>query len=348
MIDIKNLTIDISASIKDALSIINEGSKQIALVVDKDNKLLGTISDGDIRRALLNNIPLNATIENIYFKSPTTASIDDTKEHIINICITKKLHQIPIVDRDSKLIGLEILDELLLNKEKSNRVVLMVGGLGSRLRPLTDTIPKPMLKVGDKPILETIIERFVKYGFVNIILCVNYKAEIIRDYFGDGSKFKANIKYVYEDKKMGTAGALSLIQESIDEAFFVMNGDLLTNLNFGNMMNSHILNQAKATMGVREYNIEIPYGVLNIKNNIIQSIDEKPKHNFFINAGIYILDSDIIEFIPKDKFYDMPTLFEKLIALNYKTLSYVIMEYWLDIGQIKEYERANIDYFKVF
>jgi NDP-sugar pyrophosphorylase family protein len=196
--------------------------------------------------------------------------------------------------------------------------------------------------------LETIIEKFVSYGFVNITLCVNYKANIIKEYFSDGAKFKANIKYIDEDKKMGTAGALSLIKENINEPFFVMNGDLLTNLNFKNMMNFHILNQSKATMGVREYNIKIPYGVLNIKDNMIQSIKEKPKHSFFINAGVYILDSNIIKLIPRDKFYDMPTLFEKLIELNYNTLSYEIREYWLDIGQIKEYERANIEYLEVF
>ena len=226
----------------------------------------------------------------------------------------------------------------------------MVGGLGTRLRPLTETTPKPMLHVGGKPILQTIVEKFVNYGFVDIIMCVGYKSTIIQDYFGDGSRFGANIEYVLENKRMGTAGALSLLNETQlpKEPFFVMNGDLLTNVNFENMLEYHISHNAMATMAVREYDFQVPYGVVNIKNEKILSIEEKPIHKFFVSAGIYMLDPKCIDYIPKNEFYDMPTLFEKLIADNKETLSFPIREYWLDIGRIEEYERANKEYIEVF
>jgi len=345
----KNILLKPTSSIKEALQIIDTGAKQIALVIDEDEKLVGTLTDGDIRRGLLNNLSLEDSIEDIIFKNPTVCTMEDTKEDILEIAINKKLYQIPLVDKNGKLIGIKEVDELLKPKIKPNKVILMVGGLGSRLRPLTDEIPKPMLKVGNKPILETIILNFKKYGFINIVLCVNYKAEIIKEYFKDGSDFGVNIEYIYEDKRMGTAGALSLLKEKQPkEAFFVMNGDLLTNVNFEHLLTFHQNHNAKATMAVREYDFQIPYGVVNIENENIKSIEEKPTHKFFVNAGIYVLDSSCIELIPKDEFYDMPTLFEEMIKSHNKTASFPIREYWLDIGRIDEYEKANIEYKEVF
>jgi len=202
----KKILLKTDSTLKEALQTIDSGAIQIALVVDKDEKLLGTVTDGDIRRGLLNNLSLTDSIETIIFKTPTICSIEDTKEKILEIALAKKLHQIPIVDKDGRLIGIKEIDELLKPEYKSNRVVLMVGGLGTRLRPLTDHTPKPMLKVGNKPILETIILNFKKYGFVNIILCVSYKSEIIEEYFKDGSEFGVNIEYVHENKREQTYG----------------------------------------------------------------------------------------------------------------------------------------------
>ena len=192
----KKLLLKPTSTIKEALNIIDSGAMQIALVVDENEKLLGTLTDGDIRRGLLNNLTLDESIETIIFKTPTVCTTDDTKEKILEIALAKKLHQIPIVDKDGKLVGIKEVDALLKPEHKSNKVVLMVGGLGTRLRPLTDNLPKPMLKVGNKPILETIILNFKKYGFVNIVLCVSYKSEIIEAYFKDGSAFGVNIEYV--------------------------------------------------------------------------------------------------------------------------------------------------------
>ncbi|MCJ8327986.1 MAG: nucleotidyltransferase family protein [Campylobacterales bacterium] len=344
----KNLILKKDSTIKEALEIIDSGAMKIALVLNEKEQLIGTLSDGDIRRGLLKSLTLDDSIESIIFRTPTVCYVEDTKEKILDIAIKNKVYQIPIVDKDMKILGIEEVDELLRVKEKDNKVVLMVGGLGTRLRPLTDHTPKPMLKVGNKPILETIILNFKKYGFVNIILCVSYKAEIIEEYFGDGSSFGVNIEYIHEDKRMGTAGALSLIRDKLKKDFFVMNGDLLTNINFEHMMDYHLVNKSISTMGVREYDFQVPYGVVNLDNENIISIDEKPLHKFFVSAGIYVLGKEVLDYIPNDEFYDMPTLFETLIKDKKKCISFPIREYWLDIGRLEEFEKANNEYHKVF
>ena len=344
----KNILLNSKSTIREALKIIDSGAMKIGIVVDENEKLVGTITDGDIRRGLLNNLSLDDIIESIIFRTPTVCKIDDTKEKILEIAVEKKLYQIPIVDSNGKLLGIEEVDELLKPKHKNNKVVLMVGGLGTRLYPLTKNTPKPMLKVGDKPILETIILNFKKYGFTEIILSVSYKSEIIENYFGNGSKFGVNIEYVHEEKRMGTAGALSLIREKLSKPFFVMNGDLLTNINFEHMMDYHVANNSIATMGVREYDFQVPYGVVNVAGINIKSIEEKPVHNFYVSGGVYVLDSKVLDFIPENEFFDMPTLFEKVIEQNLKSISFPIREYWLDIGRMEEFEKANEEYGEVF
>ena len=348
MKNIKNIKLKQNATIKEALGIIDSGAMQIALVVDDNDKLIGTLTDGDIRRGILRGLDLDSSIETIVFKEPAVAKISSTKEEILKIALSKKLHQIPIVDDNGIVLDLKEIEELVGPKIKTNRVILMVGGLGTRLRPLTQDTPKPMLKVGNKPILQMIVERFAEYGFVNITMCVNFNASIIRDYFGDGKEFGVNIDYVLEQKRMGTAGALSLLKERPSEPFFVMNGDLLTNVNFEHILNYHMLNKATATMCVREYDYEVPYGVVKMNDNKIIEIAEKPVQKFFVSAGIYMLSPEILDLIPQDEFYDMPTLFEKLIRLSKNVISFPIREYWLDIGRMEEYQRANEEYKEVF
>lgn len=348
MKNIQNIKLNKNSPIKESLRIIDNGAMQIALVVDENDKLLGTLTDGDIRRGLLKGLDLDSSIESIIFTTPTIAKISDTKEEILKIALAKKLHQIPIVDDSGKILGIQELEELIKPKYKTNKVVLMVGGLGTRLRPLTENTPKPMLKVGNKPILQTIVEKFVEYGYINITMCVNYKSHIIQDYFGDGSAFGANIEYVFENQRMGTAGALSLLHVKPTEPFFVMNGDLLTNVNFEHLHDYHISNNAMGTMCVREYDFQVPYGVVNIENSKILSIEEKPVHKFFVSAGIYMLSPDVLKYIPANKFYDMPTLFEKIINENKNAISFPLREYWLDIGRIEEYKKANDEYDEVF
>lgn len=336
------------ASIRQALEIIDSGAIKIALVVAENEKLLGTLTDGDIRRAILDGRGLDDTVERIYNRTPMTCGINDTKEKILQLAVANKLYQIPVVDDVGRIVGIAEVDELLQPKHRTNKVVIMAGGLGTRLSPLTDTTPKPMLHVGNKPILETIIESFAKYGYSDIILSVSYKSHVIEEYFGDGRALGVNIDYVHESKRMGTAGALSHVQEKLSEPFFVMNGDLLTNINFEHLHNYHVSHGAAATMAVREYDLQVPYGVVNVRDGSILSIEEKPVHKFFVSAGIYMLSPQVLTHVPQDEFFDMPTLFEKLIAEKKTAVSFPIREYWLDIGRISDYERANREYDRVF
>jgi dTDP-glucose pyrophosphorylase len=343
-----NIKLKINSTIKEALKIIDEGAIRIAIVLDGDERVIGTLTDGDIRRGLLGGLSLDSTIENLYFKEPVLANINDSKEEIIQKALRKQIYQIPIVDNDGKFVKIEELSNLLKVNTKHNRVILMAGGLGTRLRPLTQDIPKPLLKVGNKPILETIIENFAKYGFVNITISVNYKADMIREYFGDGSEFGVNIDYIQESKRMGTAGALSLIKDRPQEPFFVMNADLLTNVNFEHLLDFHLIEHSVATMCVREYDYQVPYGVIEIEGSNIVSIKEKPLHKFFVNAGIYVLSPQIFEYIPKDQFYDMPTLFDDIIKDELKSISFPVHEYWLDIGRMSDFEQAQHEYGEIF
>ncbi|HIP14924.1 MAG TPA: CBS domain-containing protein [Sulfurimonas autotrophica] len=344
----KNVLLNQQATIKDALGVIDKGAIRIAIVLDDNERVVGTLSDGDIRRGLLNGLTLDSSIENLYFKEPTLANINDAKEIIIQKAIRKQIYQIPIVDDEGKLVKIEDLAKLLKTNAKKNRVVLMAGGLGTRLRPLTQQTPKPLLKVGNKPILETIIENFAKYGFVNITISVNYKADMIKKHFGDGSALGVNIDYIEEEKRLGTAGSLSLMRERPQEPFFVMNADLLTNVNFDHLLDYHSFENAIATMCVREYDYQVPYGVIQTEGSRILSIEEKPVHKFFVNAGIYILSPQVFEYIPKDEFYDMPTLFEDIIKDSLKTVSFPIHEYWLDIGRVSDFEQAQVAYKEIF
>jgi len=344
----KDILLSPGSTIREALEVIDSGAIKIGVVVDENEKLLGTVTDGDIRRGILNSLSLDDAIDSVICKTPVVCKIDDSKEKILEIAVDKKLYQIPIIDSTGKLIGIEEVDELLKPKYKRSKVVLMTGGLGTRLRPLTNETPKPMLKVGDKPLLESIILGFKKYGFTEIILSVSYKSEIIENYFGDGSNFGVNIKYIHENKRMGTAGALNFMRELLSEPFFVMNGDLLTNINFEHMMDYHVENSSVATMGVREYDFQVPYGVVKSKGVHIKSIVEKPVHNFYVSGGVYILDAKVLDFVPENEFFDMPSLFEKVIDKNLKCISFPIREYWLDIGRMEEFEKANNEYSKVF
>lgn len=344
----KDIVVHRDQSIKEALEIIDKGAIRIAIVLDEEDKVVGTLTDGDVRRGLLSGLSLDSTIDNLYFKEPTLANVNDSKELIVQKAISKQIYQIPIVDDEGKLVKIEDLAKLLKTNAKRNRVVLMAGGLGTRLRPLTEDIPKPLLKVGNKPILETIIENFAKYGFVNITISVNYKADMIKEYFGDGSKFGVNIEYIEETKRLGTAGALSLIKERPQEPFFVMNADLLTNVNFTHLLDFHTYENSVATMCVREYDYQVPYGVIETDGSNITSIKEKPVHKFFVNAGIYTLSPQVFEYIPKNEFYDMPTLFEDIIKDKLKTISFPVHEYWLDIGRMSDFEQAQSEYFGIF
>lgn len=348
MSDWKRVLVSPSTPILTAIKIIDASSLQIALVVDESGRLLGTLTDGDVRRGILKGVPLTSSVEHIMNCQPVIARINEGRDCILETMKLKQIRQIPIVDESGYVVSLEILDEMIQSGEFENWVVLMAGGLGSRLRPLTNECPKPLLKVGSKPLLETILGNFIEYGFHKFYFSVNYKAEMIKEYFNDGSRWGSEIRYLQEDKSLGTAGALGLLPEKPAEPLLVMNGDLLTKVNFRSLLNFHIEHGAHGTMCVREYIFQIPYGVVRIDGHRLVRIDEKPAHHFFVNAGIYTLEPTVLDLIPQNTSFDMPALFDKMIEHNYETTVFPVREYWIDIGKMDDLKRANGDFKEVF
>lgn len=343
----EDIVVKDTQSLLETMRKIDETSLQFAIVVDEENHLLGTVTDGDIRRGILRGEGLEVPICTIMNTTPITAKSNLSISKYQHLMKSKKLKQLPIVNEHNQVVDVLFIDTLQLVTNK-NQVVLMLGGLGTRLRPLTNDIPKPMLKVGNKPIIETIIEGFKQYGYTNFIFSVNYKKEVIQNYFQAGEAFGITIDYVEEEKRMGTAGALSLIENRPTEPFFVMNGDLLTQVNFDQLMQFHLEHDTVATMCVREYEYQVPYGVIETNGTDLTAIMEKPIHRSFVNAGIYVLSPEVFDYIPNETYYDMPTLFEALIKKGQKTTVFPIHEYWLDIGQMDDFDRADEEFAKIF
>lgn len=332
----------------DALKSIDRGALRIALVVDGEGRLLGTVTDGDVRSGLLRGVGLQAPASQVMCATPTAAREDADPAEIMALMRERDILQIPLLDSHGRVAGLKVLKDLLSPPERGNRVVLMAGGLGSRLGQLTANRPKPLIEVGRKPILETILENFIRHGFRNFYFSVNYLAEMIEGHFGDGSRFGARIEYLRENKRLGTAGALSLLPEPPAEPFFVMNGDILTNVDFGRLLDFHLGSGAEATMCVREYEFQVPYGVVRAEGDRLVRIEEKPVHRSFVNAGIYVLDPAALARVPADAFFDMPQLFERIVESGRDAAVFPIREYWLDIGRGDDLERAREDYQRHF
>lgn len=344
MADFKKILISPLTPIQQTMKIIEAASMQIALVVDENGRLLGTVTDGDIRRGILKDISLDQPVQEIMKAAPTTAKRTDDKKHILNIMKSKKIHQVPIVDENGCVIDLEILGELIKPQPKENGVVLMAGGLGTRLRPLTYECPKPMLKVGNKPILETILENLIDHGFRKFYFSVNYMSKVIEDYFGDGSKWGVTIQYIHEDKRLGTAGSLSLLPQKPEQPILVMNSDIITKINFQELLDFHEEHKAQATLCVREYEFQVPYGVVYADEQRLVKIEEKPSYHFFVSAGIYVIEPDALDLIPKNSYFDMPSLFEKLLEHKQNANIFPIREYWIDIGRMDDFKRANLEF----
>ena len=329
-------------TLKTAIQILHSGGLRIALVVDSNNKLLGTVTDGDIRRSLIKHVTMDCAIKEVMNDSPITALESDSPDLVMSMMRDKSLLHIPLVSKDGILVGLEVLHHMLENKKYDNPVFLMAGGFGTRLQPLTEKKPKPLLSVGSRPILETIISQFIDAGFYNFYISTHYKAEMIRNHFGDGSDWGVNIKYLHEDSPLGTAGALGLLPDNFTKLpIIMMNGDLLTKVNFERLLDFHHEQGNIATMCIREYDFQVPYGVVSIKNQCIFSIEEKPVQKFFVNAGIYVIEPKLINSIDGNTYIDMTNLLENQIEKGECVSAFPIHEYWLDIGMKNEYEQAN-------
>lgn len=328
-------------SFLELLEKLDKAGNGFLVIIDDNSKLLGIVTDGDIRRAILNK-KTDSVLEIINTK-PLTALASMSRVEIQAMLKKIQRRQIPVIDATNTLVDIVFLDDNETHYH-DNYVVIMAGGIGSRLGELTKEIPKPMLKVGDKPILERIIISFKEAGYNKFILCVNYKSEIIKEYFGDGRQLGVFISYNNEEKKMGTAGALGLISNKFDNPFFVINGDILTTIKYDEFMAFHIQSLATATMCVKKMDYQIPYACINLDNDSnILGLVEKPVYNYKINAGLYILNPEVINHIPINEYYDMTSLFETLIEQEKKVVAFCHEDYWLDIGHKADYQKANSD-----
>lgn len=337
----KEILVSPSDTIQNVMKVIDLGGFQLALVVNSDNNLLATVTDGDIRRALIDDKPLTALVSEIMHTSPRTVSRDASKSKILEILEKEGISAIPVVD-NNVVVGIETLHQLLQRERKDNPVFLMAGGFGTRLKPLTDSCPKPLLKVGSKPILEIVLLNFIKSGFHRFFVSTHYLPEMIKSYFGNGEKWGITIEYIHETTPLGTGGALGLLPNNLsDLPIIVMNGDILTKINLEELLNFHNANNATATMCVREYEYQVPFGVIESKGKNIISMVEKPIQKFHVNAGTYVISQEVLESVNNNEVIDMPTLLER--HLNNHVIMYPFHEYWLDIGRVADFERAQID-----
>ena len=325
------------AQIEHAIRNLEETGYQIVLVTSPDGKFLGTLTDGDIRRGMLAGLALTTPIKQMINPKPLIAPVEVSRETVLHIMHANKIHQIPVVDAQGQLVGLHIWSTVITTNQRPNTLVIMAGGMGKRLRPYTDACPKPMLRVAGKPMLEHIIERAKLNGFSNFIISVNYLAEVITSYFGNGRQFNVSINYVHETEPLGTGGSLSLIDPLPSEPIVITNGDVLTQVNYAEILDFHLNNQAVATMAVRNFEWQHPFGVVNTNGADIIGIDEKPTSRTLVNAGIYVLSPQAVEHLKPQTYCDMPSLFQQLMASNQKTIVFPMHEPWIDVGREADY-----------
>lgn len=342
MENVSEICLNYEETLLNALKNLEKNNAQIVLVIDKKGKLLGTISDGDIRRNLIVGNSLKTKVTEIMNKNFISLDEDYSKQNILEIMRIKDINQIPIIDKDGKVFDIVLLRELIKNtKNYDNPVLIMAGGIGSRLMPFTENCPKPMLKVGEKPILEILLERLIENGFRNFYISVNYLKEQIIDYFNDGKKWNVNIRYLKEKKRLGTAGALSLLPKNLKEPFIVMNGDILTKFNIYQLLDFHKKNHSFATICAREYEFKIPFGVIQSNGIELSEIVEKPTYKSFVNAGVYAFEPQVLKIIKSNESLDMPELIERIKNSNKKINVCPIHEYWIDIGRHETLNKAH-------
>jgi dTDP-glucose pyrophosphorylase/CBS domain-containing protein len=338
---IQDISIRQSATIRDGMEAIQRGACWIALVVDEAGKLIGLITDGDIRRALLAGAELSDPIEKYFKREYTTVSPLAGRAEVLDLMQARSLNQIPFVDESGKLMGLHLMREIIGAVPRPNWAVIMAGGRGERLRPLTDSIPKPMIKVAGRPILERIVLHLVGFGIRRLFISVNYLSEIIERHFGDGATFGCRIEYLRETRPLGTGGSLSLLLEKPEEPLLVLNGDLLTEFDVGSMIAFHAQGGYAATVGVHEYLQSMPFGVLEIEEQRIVAIREKPTVTYPTNAGIYLLNPCLLDRIPRDAEYTVPALVEDCLGRGERVGAYRIEEDWMDVGRPQELKNAR-------
>ncbi|PCJ61780.1 MAG: nucleotidyl transferase [Planctomycetota bacterium] len=331
------LVLSSKTSFEEAVKLLDINGNGILPVVDENKLLLGIITDGDIRKAILEK---HLDLDHVINKNPFKLSISSSYRQRIQFLKKIKRRQLPLVDDENHYLDMFTLDDSDF-EIKENWVVIMAGGLGTRLGDLTKDTPKPMLKVGGKPILERIIEKFIEQGFSKFFISVNFKKEVIKDYFKNGDELNVEIKYLEEAKRLGTAGALSLIDVELKNPLLIINGDVLSVINFTDFLNFHKSTESVATMCVKEYEYVVPYGVVETEGTTITGLTEKPKVLFSVNSGVYALNPSVLSYVPEGSFYDMPSLFKDLIDKKINTNVYRLDDYWIDIGKLEDLKKAN-------
>jgi len=333
--------LDKNATLRQAIRGLEESATQIMLVVDDYGILLGTLTDGDIRRGLLRGVELDSPVESIMHREALVVPPQMSQDMALNLMQTNVIHALPVVDAARRVVGLHLLKELLIPAHRANPMVIMAGGRGTRLRPHTENCPKPLIPVGGKPMLEHIIERAKTDGFRNFILAIHYLGHMIEEYFGDGSRWDVRIDYLREQAPLGTAGALSLLEPAPQMPFLVTNGDVLTDIRYAELLDFHSRHLATATMAVRQHEWQHPFGVVHIKGVDIVGFEEKPIARSHINAGVYVLEPVTLKSLVRAEHCDMPTLFGRLQEQVCRTIVYPMHEPWLDVGRPDDLERAR-------
>lgn len=338
----------VQGTIEEARRRIEDSGLRMAVVTTPDTRLRGVVTNGEIRRSLLKGFGPDASVRAVMTTHPVTARPGE-KPHALRARMRRhQVHQVPVVDENRQVVGMKTRRSPAETQARATPVVVMAGGLGTRLRPITEDRPKPLVEVGGVPILQTLLERLSAQGFRDIYLSVNYKADMIEDRFGSGADWGLKIKYLRENERRGTAGALSLLPERPEHPLLVLNGDLLTTLNFGRLVDFHTKQSVRATMCVRSRDIDIPYGVIETDGHTIADLEEKPTNRYFVNAGIYVLEPETLGCVPGDQFFDMTQLFQRLLDQGKGIAAYPVREYWRDIGEVEDLKKAEEEFDQVF
>jgi len=347
--DVSNLCLSPEDTLETALRTLDSTGRGCVLVVDEAGRLMATLTDGDARRAILRGIQPSARIRTWLIDlqrsvPPTTAPVETPLPDLLSLMRAAGVRHIPLIDDEQRPAGLASVADLLAGPVPSagSRALVMAGGKGTRMHPLTLSVPKPMLSVGDRPIIERLMERLRITGIRRVSVSLHHMADHIRDFLGNGERFGVDIDYVQEEVPRGTAGALALIDES-DEPVLVINADILTTVDFRAMMDFHQEHQAALTVAVRNVEVDVPYGVIEVEGTDVRSVVEKPRYSYFANAGIYVVEARVYRMVPNDRHYDMTELIEKLCTTGEKVAAFPIFEYWRDVGRPEDYASAQLD-----
>lgn len=344
---LRRLAVGLDATILDAVTVLNDGHRRIALVVAEDGTLAGVVTDSNLRHAILKRIDFNAPVSEIMVTDPVTVGPDASAEDVLELMRSTTLYQIPVVDADRRLLDIHLLESL--NAQRPERVaVVMAGGLGMRLRPLTDNLPKPLLEIGGKPILFILLDQLLSQGFTRIWVTVNYLREKIAEAVAAEPRYKNVVHLVHEEERMGTAGALTLLPERPRNHFLVVNADLLTKVPMGELLRFHHMERNQLTIALKEERFTVPYGVAALEGTRVLRMDEKPSMTFFLNTGVYAVAPEVLDRIPAGQFYDMPDVVNSLLKDSKRVGCFPVHEYWLDIGLPSQLERAGTDYDRHF